>query len=114
MKAETKKVAVVVLIAVTLCFLHAVLKMWLFDNGGQELQNENKRLLEQVDSLKGEIGQRDLLIEELGKTTVEIKERIVYIKVKNDEKVDSVRALPIDSAVEFFADKISKEADTRR
>ena len=60
-------------------------------------------------------------LEQLEKETAELqdsiarnKQKIIYIKTKSDEKVDSIRVLPLDSAMEIFADQVSREDSPQR
>lgn len=68
----------------------------------------------QKDSLLKVNEQLDITIEELQDFILQTKTKIIYIKEKNNEKVDSIYHLPIDSAIEFFSTEVSKEASSRR
>ena len=71
------------------------------------LEKQRDSLLKVTEKLDEQI---NVLTDPLGKK----KEEIVYIKIQGDEKVDSIRTLPIDSAIEFLSRELSKEASTTR
>jgi len=71
------------------------------------LENQKDSLLSVISSLQDETL---ALQDSISKS----KEKIVYIKIKNDEKVDSIRVLPLDSAIEFFTDQVSRENSAQR
>lgn len=73
----------------------------------KELENQKDSLLSVINSLQNETL---ALQDSISKS----KEKIVYIKIKGDEKVDSIRVLPLDSAMEFFTDQVSREGSPQR
>lgn len=73
----------------------------------KELENQKDGLLSVINSLQNETL---ALQDSISKS----KEKIVYIKIKSDEKVDSIHVLPLDSAMEFFADQVSREDSPQR
>lgn len=73
----------------------------------KELESQRDSLLERNEKLDEQIS---VLIDSLEMK----KEKIVYIKIKGNEKVDSIRALPVDNAIEFLSRELSKEASATR
>lgn len=73
----------------------------------KELENQKDSLLSVINSLQNETL---ALQDSISKS----KEKIVYIKIKSDEKVDSIRVLPLDRAMEFFTDQVSREDSPQR
>ena len=73
----------------------------------KELENQKDSLLSVISGLQDET----LALQD---SISKGKEKIVYIKIKSDEKVDSIRVLPLDSAMEFFADQVSREDSPQR
>ena len=108
-------ILVVSLLCFSLCFL----------SGCWVTNKKWKNRIEQTESTVRELEmQRDSLMrknEELDKRVVVLidslktkKEKIVYIKIKGNEKIDSIRTLPVDNAIEFLSRELSKEASAAR
>ena len=105
---------IAVLVAVALFFGGMLLERKLQNDRYKEVEGWVKELENQKDSLL-------LVISGLQNETLALqdsisksKEKIIYIKIKSDEKVDSIRVLPLDSAMEFFADQVSREDSPQR
>lgn len=103
------KYLIFVLVAVALFFGGMLLEREFQNDRYKEVESQVAELENQKDSLL-------LVISGLQNETLALqdsisksKEKIVYIKIKSDEKVDSIRVLPLDSAMEFFADQVSRE-----
>jgi len=100
---------IAVLVAVALFFGGMLLERKFQNDRYKEVEGRVKELENQKDSLLLVINslQNETLV--LQDSISKSKEKIVYIKIKSDEKVDSIRVLPLDSAMEFFTDQVSRE-----
>ena len=108
------KYLIAVLVAVALFFGGMLLERKFQNDRYKEVEGWVKELENQKDSLllviSGLQNETPALQDSISKS----KEKIVYIKIKSDEKVDSIRVLPLDSAMEFFADQVSREDSPQR
>ena len=100
---------IVVLIAVGLFFGGMLLERKHQNDRYEEVSGWVKDLEKQKDGLLQVTKQLEKETTELQDSIARNKQKIVYIKIKSDEKVDSVRVLPLDSAIEFFTDQVSRE-----
>ena len=108
------KYLIAVLVAVGLFFGGMLLERKHQNDRYKEVEGWVKELENQKDSLLSVIsGFQDETLA-LQDSISKSKEKIVYIKIKSDEKVDSIRVLPLDSAMEFFADQVSREDSSQR
>ena len=108
------KYLIAVLVAVALFFGGMLLERKFQNDRYKKVEGWVKELENQKDSLLSVIsGLQDETLA-LQDSISKSKEKIVYIKIKNDEKVDSIRVLPLDSAMEFFADQVSREDSPQR
>ena len=81
----------------------------------EKSKNEVFRLCIEVSSIrKNYAKQLEKETAELQDSIARNKQNIIYLKIKSDEKVDSIRVLPLDSAMEFFADQVSREDSPQR
>lgn len=105
---------IAVLVAAGLFFGGMLLERKHQNDRYKEVSGWVKNLEEQKDSLLSVIGslQQETLV--LQDSIFRNKQKIVYIKIKSDEKVDSIRVLPLDSAIEFFSDQVSREGCSSR
>lgn len=108
------KYLISVLVAVALFFGGMLLERKFQNDRYKEVSGWVKELENQKDSLLSVINglQNETLA--LQDSISKSKEKIVYIKIKSDEKVDSIRVLPLDSAMEFFTDQVSRENSPQR
>ena len=100
---------IAVLVAVALLFGGMLLERKFQNDRYKEVEGWVKELENQKDSLLSVINSLQNETLALQDSISKSKEKIVYIKIKSDEKVDSIRVLPLDSAMEFFTDQVSRE-----
>lgn len=105
---------IAVLVAVALFFGGMLLERKFQNDRYKEVEGWVKELENQKDSLLSVINSLQNETLDLQDSISKSKEKIVYIKIKSDEKVDSIRVLPLDSAMEFFADQVSREDSPQR
>lgn len=108
------KYLISVLVAVALFFGGMLLERKFQNDRYKEVEGWVKELENQKDSLLSVINSLQNETLALQDSISKSKEKIVYIKIKSDEKVDSIRVLPLDSAMEFFADQVSREDSPQR
>ena len=108
------KYLISVLVAVALFFGGMLLEGKFQNDRYKEVEGRVKELENQKDSLLSVINSLQNETLALQDSISKSKEKIVYIKIKSDEKVDSIRVLPLDSAMEFFADQVSREDSPQR
>lgn len=82
---------------------------WRFQKQIEQIEKQYEELTETKDSLLNEIQKHDAEILVLEDSLKQKKEKIVYIKIKGHEKMDSVQHLPLDEAMDFFSKSISTE-----
>lgn len=105
---------IAVLVAVALLFGGMLLERKFQNDRYKEVEGWVKELENQKDSLLSVINSLQNETLALQDSISKSKEKIVYIKIKSDEKVDSIRVLPLDSAMEFFTDQVSREDSPQR
>ena len=103
------KYLIAVLVAVALFFGGMLLEGKFQNDRYKEVSGWVRDLEKQKDSLLSMINSLQNETLALQDSISKSKEKIVYIKIKSDEKVDSIRVLPLDSAMEFFTDQVSRE-----
>lgn len=108
------KYLIFVLVAVALFFGGMLLERKFQNDRYKEVSGWVRDLEKQKDSLLSVINSLQNETLALQDSISKSKEKIVYIKIKSDEKVDSIRVLPLDSAMEFFADQVSREDSPQR
>ena len=108
------KYLIAVLVAVALFFGGMLLEGKFQNDRYKKVESQVAELENQKDSLLSVINRLQNETLTLQDSISKSKEKIVYIKIKNDEKVDSIRVLPLDSAMEFFADQVSREDSPQR
>lgn len=108
------KYLISVLVAVALFFGGMLLERKFQNDRYKEVEGWVKELENQKDSLLSVINSLQNETLALQDSISKSKEKIVYIKIKSDEKVDSIRVLPLDSAMEFFTDQVSREDSPQR
>lgn len=108
------KYLISVLVAVALLFGGMLLERKFQNDRYKEVEGWVKELENQKDSLLSVINSLQNETLALQDSISKSKEKIVYIKIKSDEKVDSIRVLPLDSAMEFFTDQVSREDSPQR
>lgn len=79
-----------------------------------KLEQQITLLQHQKDSLLLQLKQKDDTIYSLQDSIANIKVKVVYLKTQGNEKIDSVYNLPIDGAVEFLSNFLSKETNSTR
>jgi uncharacterized membrane protein YgaE (UPF0421/DUF939 family) len=82
---------------------------WKFQQEVDRVNRNYQSLVEKKDSLLNELKKNDAEILILQDSLKQKKEKIVYIRIKGHEKMDSVRHLPLDEAMEFFSKSLSSE-----
>lgn len=105
---------IAVLVAAGLFFGGMLLERKHQNDRYKEVSGWVKNLEEQKDGLLQVTKQLEKETAELQDSIARNKQKIVYIKIKSDEKVDSIRVLPLDSAIEFFTDQVSRESCSSR
>lgn len=108
------KYLIFVLVAVALFFGGMLLERKFQNDRYKEVSGWVGDLEKQKDSLLQATKQLEKETAELQDSIARNKQKIIYIKIKSDEKVDSIRVLPLDSAMEFFTDQVSRENSPQR
>lgn len=82
---------------------------WKFQKEIEGVEKNYQDLIRVKDSLLCELKKHDAEILILQDSLKQKKEKIVYIKIKRNEKMDSVQHLPLDEAMDFFSKSLSSE-----
>lgn len=82
---------------------------WTFQQEVDKVKQNYQSLEQKRDSLLNELKKHDAEILILEDSLKQKKEKIVYIRIKRYEKMDSVQHLPLDEAMDFFSKSLSSE-----
>lgn len=82
---------------------------WTFQQEVDKVKQNYQSLEQKRDSLLNELKEHDAEILVLEDSLKKKEEKIVYIRIKGYEKMDSVQHLPLDEAMDFFSKSLSSE-----